>query len=1221
MRGKVKLWTKLVSFVTVAVLLITTVPRFFDAGTNVAAAGGVSNDTITTVSEGGGSAEELNPGGVKVVKKVTPTSEEGVYEVTFDVTGKDAVDSTTVPVYVVVVFDRSRSMADWQCGGSPYAFKKITTSGTSCSNNYYDNLSYPANNPPSGYIANWDKWNGAVNGAKAFATTVTDNISTSQIALVAFSTASSQLRGFRHENFATVDFGNPDGGTNLATGLAQAKTLFDTVTDPAAKKILVILGDGDADDKTGTNGANNRAAALKTSGVEIFSIGYEISSAGETYYKNTISTSASHYYAADADSVATAFNNIGNSINVPAGTGAVLTDVIGSDFTFVGGSGSGATNSGGTVTCNVGTITETGYTCSFKIRINPDLPDGNYATNGNHTLTYKDVDDNDANLSNNATPMVNWIAPTVGYTVNYYVDEIAGTPIKIQAREEVAKVGTPVNISGEYAKANIPTGYKYVSHSLSTGTGDNLTLKASGNVVNVIIEKDDDQKKELSYTVKYYVHVNGVETEMTTDEVEVSESIWVLDPRTEPYIVKTGEKAPNVNKYTIADGWKFREIKIGDDTYSSLAELPETIADGGVIEVHFDDLTENGYVIELECETDTQMYTGSLLTFTSNCVVTNGPTEAGFEIGGLEFNIEGTDVGTYFKSEDDVKSNLTITYYDAVNDEYVNVKDLFPNSNITITQRPQLTITPSNALTIIDATGYTGEYDNTNHNAVVSVKPSVTEGTIIEYSIDGVNWGTTVPTVKDVADTKPIYIRAKNPNYVTTEIIEVQATVTKRPAKLVASDASKVYGTNDPAFNVTQEGFLAVHQGIVKLLLNKEAGIKGVRPNVGIDETVGTYTDAIESVATQGLSGIFDNYDIEFVKGDFRIIEATINACEGDCDPEDPTDPQTGKDYDAVIVGDNKTYDGNYYKVEVYLFNEELEILEWTKGNKDGYKDAGDYRVCALIGDVAGNYTPKEICANVVITPRKVTIKPNDAGKYEKEVDPALKAQSIDGLVDGDEIKYTLTREPGETAGRYKISCANITENSNYTITCVTAVFTILSLPIVPPVTPPVVPPTPNPIIPQPTFPAIVEDVDDGEVLGETDVKEKPVVRRTDDTDDKGEVLGDNDQQSWALLNLILAIVTALISIILLIGYLGKDRNDEHKRGLTRLLSLVPAIGAFVVFFLTEDWTLPMVWVDMWTILMAVILVAQIVLVINARRDGDDEEDEDEPKNAKKVQA
>ena len=56
--------------------------------------------------------------------------------------------------------------------------------------------------------------------------------------------------------------------------------------------------------------------------------------------------------------------------------------------------------------------------------------------------------------------------------------------------------------------------------------------------------------------------------------------------------------------------------------------------------------------------------------------------------------------------------------------------------------------------------------------------------------------------------------------------------------------------------------------------------------------------------------------------------------------------------------------------------------------------------------------------------------------------------------------------------------------------------------------------------------------------------------------------------------------------------------NEIEKHGLTRVLTLLPGIGAIIAFILTENMRNPMVFTDRWTLLMVIIALVQLVLVI-----------------------
>ena len=106
---------------------------------------------------------------------------------------------------------------------------------------------------------------------------------------------------------------------------------------------------------------------------------------------------------------------------------------------------------------------------------------------------------------------------------------------------------------------------------------------------------------------------------------------------------------------------------------------------------------------------------------------------------------------------------------------------------------------------------------------------------------------------------------------------------------------------------------------------------------------------------------------------------------------------------------------------------------------------------------------------------------------------------------------------------------------------------------------------------------------------------------------------------NWALVNLIAGILTALGSLVMLVRHIGRKREEDegrngqttetktNKKGIARLLSLIPAIAAVVTFLLTEDMSLPRVMTDKWTLLMVVSLVVNIILAIIAHKTKDED--------------
>ena len=106
---------------------------------------------------------------------------------------------------------------------------------------------------------------------------------------------------------------------------------------------------------------------------------------------------------------------------------------------------------------------------------------------------------------------------------------------------------------------------------------------------------------------------------------------------------------------------------------------------------------------------------------------------------------------------------------------------------------------------------------------------------------------------------------------------------------------------------------------------------------------------------------------------------------------------------------------------------------------------------------------------------------------------------------------------------------------------------------------------------------------------------------------------------AWALLNLILTIISCIIAIILIFAK-KKSENEEYTdeekkdiRGIKRfkIYSILIGIVSIIVFILTEDMTLPMILIDKWTILMAIFTIIEIINIFIIRHKSK-EENEDE---------
>ena len=194
--------------------------------------------------------------------------------------------------------------------------------------------------------------------------------------------------------------------------------------------------------------------------------------------------------------------------------------------------------------------------------------------------------------------------------------------------------------------------------------------------------------------------------------------------------------------------------------------------------------------------------------------------------------------------------------------------------------------------------------------------------------------------------------------------------------------------------------------------------------------------------------------------------------------------------------------------------------------------------------------------------------------------------------------------------------------------------------PVAPVVTATVATPTPTPTATPSTTPSDNGGKGDGNndgEIGETINDNETPLANGEDIADNATPLAGLGTGAWALINLILTIVTTLLSILLLIGYIGKkkkalededgnvvlDENgkevmeyEKNKKGLWRLISIIPALIAIIVFIFTEDMTLPMIFVDKWTILHVVIALVQVVVMVLCKKKKDENDEDENAANA-----
>ena len=322
--------------------------------------------------------------------------------------------------------------------------------------------------------------------------------------------------------------------------------------------------------------------------------------------------------------------------------------------------------------------------------------------------------------------------------------------------------------------------------------------------------------------------------------------------------------------------------------------------------------------------------------------------------------------------------------------------------NYTVTYKPgTLTITKSGKLTV-SATGYEGVYDGAAHSA--SASPNVADGTTVFYKVgDDGTWSIDAPSITD-AGTKKVYVKAENPNY-ETATAETTLKVTRKPVTVTANDASKVFGENDPdKFTADVDGLL----GNDKIVFN-------VKRMAG--EDAGTYAIIPSGEKEQG------NYEVTYKNGTFTIYKSTALTVSA----PDYKGEYDGRSHGTTAVakaGDHPAPAGT--KIYYSTSNDG----PWSEESPE-IKDIGTKIVYVKAENP--NFETARASATLKVTPKEVTVTADDKSKKYGDKDPELTA-SVKGTLNGDTVKYQLSRESGENVGKYAITPSGKEDQGNYTV-------------------------------------------------------------------------------------------------------------------------------------------------------------------------------------------
>ena len=509
---------------------VSSVTMVYNNGTDVTNARVDEDGNILVDNDGNKILEE---GDIVVTKSVEPINpEEGQYRVNFDIYGKSV--KTTVPIYSIVILDRSQSMLN------------------------VDN-----------------KWDNAKEAAMAYVDILKSN-PRNQYALITFCGNSPSNPEVKIEPYAgTTSFSStpytrdyldnsietPVHGTYLSAAMKVAYEELLPQVPSGYQAVVVVVSDGNADDYRGMDDSatndnlfiiprivdghsfvdndvnedyplNNFKSQLLTNlqnKAKIFTVGYDLdnrhsltvsqSARAKAILKNTASTPAD-FIQANVGGLDDVLADIANSVSAAA-EGAALIEVP-----------NGTYNDDGTLATNpkfslmevednsarkeLAPINENVQRISYDIQIDKTLPSGVYETNDttNTKIVVQDENGNDQTLVViNKSPSIEWTRPIVNYTVNYYKDSIkAGNEVG-EPFVGSAELSTTINESDVNKNLRLSeAGEGYEFNSIEN-TPLTITDNEDENIINVLYTL-----KKFNYTVNYYY--DGVKDNNKSYEVK-----------------------------------------------------------------------------------------------------------------------------------------------------------------------------------------------------------------------------------------------------------------------------------------------------------------------------------------------------------------------------------------------------------------------------------------------------------------------------------------------------------------------------------------------------------------------------------------------------------------------------------------------------------------------------------------------------------------------------
>ena len=450
--------------------------------------------------------------------------------------------------------------------------------------------------------------------------------------------------------------------------------------------------------------------------------------------------------------------------------------------------------------------------------------------------------------------------------------------------------------------------------------------------------------------------------------------------------------------------------------------------------------SKNTFTYELKSNTKASNYTikvgyGDLIVTAEDgeVVVVITGRKGTFEYTGTEKSVKGYDVSitegsTYsesdftFSGNDEVKGTEAGTYdmglkpedFTNNNENYGKVTFQVSDGQLKITPK---SINPEDEKSGIEATDPADSiYNGEAHVNPLKVTDTKTGKDLVE------NNDYTLTYVGDVVNVGTVTVTVKGKGNYTGEFTKTYK-ITPREYTVTTDSAEKPY-----------DGTALTSGGRVNNLVAGET--------VTLKMT-GSQTKVGSSNNTYSLTWDGSAKEKNYTHGTDSIGTLTVNkqSIDPGTDPEKPNPDYTGA---KVNSPKDSVYDGKEHKWSPTVTDKADKKLEAVTDYTVEYSTSDFTNVTGTITVTItgiGNYTGT-VVRTYAITPAEVTVTANNANKVYGENDPELTA-TVSGTLGNDTVAYTLAREAGENAGKYKITVTGEENQGNYHVTYTAGEFEI----------------------------------------------------------------------------------------------------------------------------------------------------------------------------------